>query len=66
MIDTVKRLPAVTEVTGVSKSQVYELMKEGKFPRPITLAGNAKGWLSSELEEWIEARKSERDQEIAA
>ena len=66
MIDEVKRQHEVSRITGVSKSQIYELMKSGMFPRPISLGGNAKGWLSSELAAWIETRKAERDDEIAA
>lgn len=66
MIDEIKRMRGVTEATGLGKSQVYELMKQGEFPRPITLVGTAKGWLSSEIAEWIESRKAQRDQNIAA
>ena len=49
------------QITGVPKSSWYDLMRRGKAPRPIPLGGPSVGWLVSELEEWVEARKAERD-----
>lgn len=57
------RVKEVVEVTGLSKSYIYQLSKEGKFPRPINLVpgGEAKGWVASEIHNWILERIAERD-----
>ncbi len=31
------RLPEVKNLTGISRSQIYELIKKGKFPKQINL-----------------------------
>jgi predicted DNA-binding transcriptional regulator AlpA len=53
-------------ITGVPKSSWYDLMRRGKAPKPIPLSETARGWLVSELEEWVEARKRERDAKAVA
>jgi len=50
------RLPDVKNKTGLSTSQIYALMKERKFPRQIELGLRAVGWLSTEIEEWLEGK----------
>lgn len=62
----VMRMPSVEEATALKKAQIYRLIQQGDFPRPIALSKRAVGWLSSEIAAWIEARKAERDQNIAA
>ena len=56
------RLPAVRELTGYSRSSIYGLMKIGKFPASVRLAGGgAVAWRSAEIKGWIEAQgKSEK------
>ena len=55
------RRPGVEAKTGLSRSGIYDLMKAGKFPRPVPLGGKkAVGWLESEIEAWIEERIAER------
>jgi len=50
------------ELTGVPTSTWYDLQNAGLAPKPIRLGGpRSVGWLISELEEWIERRKAERD-----
>lgn len=50
------RLKQAKERTGLSRSTLYALIKEGKFPTPIALGARAVGWLSSDIDAWIEAR----------
>ncbi len=50
------RLKQAKERTGLSRSTLYALIKEGKFPAPIALGARAVGWLSSDIDSWIEAR----------
>ncbi len=46
---------------GLKRTQRAELIKAGKFPRPIRLSTRAVGYLESELLEWLNARLAERD-----
>jgi len=57
------RINEVVELTGLSRSYVYQLSKEGKFPKPINLVpgGEAKGWVAREIHDWILERIAERD-----
>ena len=50
----------VQNVTGLSRSQIYNLMAQGKFPPPIPLGGRAVGWIDSEIAEYQKARIEER------
>ncbi|MDP1649587.1 MAG: AlpA family phage regulatory protein [Rubrivivax sp.] len=57
MTDTLMRAPAVRLATGYSRSSIYALMKAGKFPKPVTLAGGgAVAWRSSDVAAWIAAQ----------
>jgi len=52
------------ELTGVPTSTWYDVQNAGLAPKPIRLGGpRSVGWLISELEEWIEQRRAERDAE---
>jgi prophage regulatory protein len=50
------RLKDVIALTGLSRSPIYLRMVQGKFPKKINLGSRAVGWLSSEVNEWIEER----------
>lgn len=48
------RLPAVKDATGLGRTKIYELMKEGSFPKARRIAGaQAVGWDSLEIDAWI-------------
>lgn len=53
---TIIRLPQAIARTGLSRSSLYAYIKAGKFPKPILLGVRAIGFLSSEVDEWIDAR----------
>ena len=50
------RLTDVIAMTGLSRSSIYLRMVQGKFPKKINLGSRAVGWISSEVNEWIEER----------
>lgn len=50
---TVLRLPAVILKTNLSKSTIYRLEAEGKFPRRVQLGANSTGWYSDEIDAWL-------------
>ncbi len=56
---SILRLSEVTVKTGLSRSTIYERIKAKTFPQPISLGERAIGFLSSEVDEWIEARIAE-------
>ena len=48
--------------TGLSRSTIYQYIKDGVFPKPVPLGPRAVGWLESEVSEWIAERvKMARD-----
>ncbi|GAB3473960.1 helix-turn-helix transcriptional regulator [Azotobacter salinestris] len=51
----IMRLPEVKAATGFGRTKIYELMKEGRFPKARRIAcSNASGWDSLEVEAWID------------
>ncbi len=42
--------------TGLSRSTIYQYIKDGVFPKPVQLGPRAVGWLESEVIEWIAER----------
>jgi len=55
------RLREVRARTGRSTSSIYQDMRDGLFPRPVSLGGASVGWIEAEVSRWIEARIAERD-----
>lgn len=62
MAQTIQREPAflrrkqVEMRTGLSRSTIYQYIKDGAFPKPVRLGPRAVGWLESEVSEWIAER----------
>ena len=51
------RLPTVKSATGLGRTKIYDLMKEGRFPKARRIAGShVVGWDSLEIERWIVER----------
>lgn len=55
-IETLLRLPKVEAVTGYKRSTIYRLIKENRFPAPISIGPRATAWIESEVAQWIEQR----------
>lgn len=58
----IMRLKEVMSVTGFKRSSVYKYIAIGTFPKPVPLSERAVGWVSTEIEDWVKARITERDQ----
>ena len=54
------RRPEVEAKTGFKRAHIYNLIKQGRFPKPMRLGVRAVGWDSAEIEEWIDERLNER------
>jgi prophage regulatory protein len=48
------RRPAVEDRTGLCKSAIYLMQKQGGFPHSVSIAGTrAKGWWEHDIEAWL-------------
>ena len=54
----VYRRNEVENITGLSRSTIYQLMSEDLFPKPIKLGRRAVGWRSDILEHWLLDKKT--------
>jgi len=50
------RRPAVEDLTGLSRSTIYDLMSKDAFPRPVKLTGKAVAWPESKINAWLAQR----------
>lgn len=67
MANAVLKLPAVQEKTQLSRSSIYRLESEGKFPKRIQLGdGHAVAWYANEIDEWLANRPRVSDKPKAA
>ena len=55
------RLPAVLEITGLSKATIYRLIGRGDFPPRVQLSPRCVGWRVGDVDEWLEKRLSVAD-----
>jgi prophage regulatory protein len=54
MTCSILRLPTVIQQTGKSRTSIYAEIKLGLFPKPVKLGARSVGWLSAEIDEWIQ------------
>lgn len=47
---------AVENITGLSRSTIYDLMAKGQFPRPVRLTAKAVAWPESAIAYWLAQR----------
>lgn len=52
------RLNDIKSITGLSRSTIYLMVKNGDFPSSVKIGARAVGWLESDLHAWIESRIS--------
>ena len=53
----------VREMVSYSLMQIWRLERDGRFPKRIKLGPGRIGWSLREIQDWIAARKAERDEE---
>ena len=56
MTDKMLRREEVETICGLTRSTIYRLMREDRFPLPKRLGPRAVRWPSSEIETWLAAR----------
>ncbi|WP_324517051.1 AlpA family transcriptional regulator [Pseudomonas sp.] len=55
---TLLRLPTVCAQIGLSKSQIYRLIRAGEFPPPVRLGQNSVAWPADQVDSWIHEKIS--------
>ena len=59
------RRQKVEEMTTLSRNKIYSLMKEGKFPKSISIAPKVVVWVKKEVEDWIDTQIKSSRVEVA-
>jgi prophage regulatory protein len=56
------RLPAVEQKTGMKKSQIFDAVKKGIFPKPFNVlpGGRAVAWDEGEVDQHLEKQMAAR------
>ena len=63
VMSKILKVKEVAEELNVSVQQIYKLVSKGKFPKPIKLGERGSGWLTSEIDAWLQSRVDARDEE---
>jgi prophage regulatory protein len=50
------RFPALRERTGLSRSTIWRLERQGDFPKHRRISANAVAWVEGEVMGWIHAK----------
>ena len=45
----------VREAVGLSRTSIWRLEREGKFPKRRQVSAQRVGWITSEIMDWVEA-----------
>lgn len=59
--DTLLTMPEVEALTRLSKPTVYQMIREGRFPKQVRLGPNKVAWLRSEVTGWIGEKAAARE-----
>ena len=52
-------------LTGLARTTIWLRVKNGQFPKPISLGGSRKAFVAKEVRAWIDDRIAARDLEAA-
>ena len=59
------RLKEVMSTIGLGRAAIYQMQREGKFPKPVKIGVRAVGWVAEDVLAWI-ARRANRQIATAA
>ena len=54
--ESMLRRRSVERMTGLSKSTLYRLIKQGRFPAPLRMTRKAVRWRREEVNDWLSRR----------
>lgn len=60
MLQQILRRKEVEKRLGLSRSSIYVMMAEGRFPKSVKLGHRDVGWRSDDLQRWLD-EKSESE-----
>lgn len=52
------RLPAVRAATGLSRTLIFKMVKEGRFPASVKAGTRAVAWRRTDIEAWADSLPS--------
>ena len=55
------RLPEVRQKVGMSKSYIYDLISQDKFPKPVKVSSRICCWVTAEVDQWVQEQIDARD-----
>lgn len=55
MSNALIRRSAVLSRTGLPTSTLYEKIRKGEFPRPISIGARSVAWVEADVDAWVEA-----------
>ena len=53
--------PQVSEAVALGRSTIYQRIKDGTFPRALSLGQHCVRWRSDDIAEWIDAQTTRAD-----
>lgn len=56
LLEALWPLSTVVAITGLSRSTIYRLAKDGDFPRPRRVSERCSRWRAKEVLAWIRSR----------
>lgn len=56
MPDRMLTTTEVQELTGLGRTTIWRLERDGDFPRRRQITPNRVGWLASEVDDWLQTR----------
>jgi prophage regulatory protein len=60
MLNEIIKINEVQKITTFSRSTIYRLGSEGKFPTPIKLSERSSGWIKQEVLDYLDNRINNR------
>ena len=59
MLPKILRRKDIENQFGLSRSTIYAMMANGRFPKPVKLGHRAVGWRSDDLQAWFDSMQEE-------
>ena len=56
--DEILRQSEVLQITKLSRTTIWRMRKEQRFPEPLDISVGVKGWLRSDIERWMRGLSS--------
>ena len=55
-VDALLRRKDVQQQTGLPRSTLYKMMRDGLFPEPVKIGARSVAWPASEVKAWIDSK----------